>query len=149
MDEWLTFIATSSILAKKSLPTMQEKWDKLPITDKTWAKWKNHFVDAQATIELATQDGSDSFGSANAASAFHGTYAPDPADDKIPSSTVENIDGYLNNPAAVATNKRDVINHLMANNKILNTTNVNTLAEIKTLLTNRENVHAGRGSKPG
>ena len=28
-DEWLTAIATSYILAEKSYPTVQEKWDEL------------------------------------------------------------------------------------------------------------------------
>ena len=49
-DEWLTVIAMSSILAKNSLLTAQEKWDELPREDKTWVKWKKHFVYSQTEI---------------------------------------------------------------------------------------------------
>ena len=118
-------------MSENSFLTTREKWDKLPSAEKTWAKWK-------------AQAGGGSFGSTNTATAFHGISALDPANDKVPSSTVKNIDGYLDNIAAEATKKRDVLNLLMANNKRLNTTNVTSLTEIKNLLTNRENVHANR-----
>ena len=67
LDAWLTAIPMSSILAKKSVPTAQEKWDELPTLDKTWAKWKENFLNSQASIELATRASGSSFGIANAA----------------------------------------------------------------------------------
>ena len=66
-DEWLMTIATSSILAEKRFLTVGEKLDELPSAENTWAKLKNHFIDAQATIERATQASGGSFGSANSA----------------------------------------------------------------------------------
>ena len=108
-DEWLTFISTNSILAENSFPATREKWDKLPSAEKKWAKWK-------------AQAGGGSFRSTNTATTFHEISAPDPANEKVPSSTVKNIDGYLDNIAAAATKKRDALNLLVANNKRLNTT---------------------------
>ena len=79
-------------MAENSFPTTREKWYKLTSAEKKWAKWK-------------AQAGGGSFGSTNTAAAFHGISALDPANDKVPSSTVKNIDGYLDNIAAAATKK--------------------------------------------
>ena len=54
LDEWITVIVMSSILAENSFPTSQDKWEKIPVADNTCTKWKNHFVDSQSVIELAT-----------------------------------------------------------------------------------------------
>ena len=115
-DEFLTGIATSSILAENSFMAAREKWDERPSGEKTWKNWKNHFADFQSAIELATHTSGGSFGSANSAAKFHGTSALHPADDEIPSSTVKKLYSYLDNIAVAATNKRDMFNRLVANN---------------------------------
>ena len=106
-------------MAENSFSTARDKWDELPIADKTWTKWKNHSVDAQAAIECATRANSDSFVGANAVAAFHGTgtgnYVP-VNDATISTSTVDNLDGYLDNLVAAATNERSVIDGLFSKN---------------------------------
>ena len=135
-------------MAEDSFPTAQEKWDELPIADKTWKKWKNYFVNAPAAIERATQASGGSFGSSNDAAAFHGTGTSVPADDTaIPLSTVEKLDRYLENMATAATKERDVLNRLLANNERLSITNATTLSEIKIFLANAAN--SGGGSESG
>ena len=133
-DKWLMDITTSSIFSENSYPIAQEKYEKLPITEKIWAKWKNHFVGSQAALERATKDIGGSFGRTNTAAAFHGTSDPHTTDEKVPSITVENLDGYLDKLSAATTNKIDVLNRLVANNNRLTSTIAITLAEIKKLL---------------
>ena len=50
MEKWLTAIATSYILDENSFMTAQDKWDELISAEKTWEKWRNHFVYTQSTI---------------------------------------------------------------------------------------------------
>ena len=57
----------------KIFPTAQDKYYELSIARKTWTKWKDHSVDAQAAIKCATRVRGGSFRSVNAAAAFHGT----------------------------------------------------------------------------
>ena len=145
-DKWLTSIATSKILAENSFPTAQEKWDELPSTEKIWV---NHFINAKAAIEHATQARGGSFGSANSAALFHETSTLNPSNGKVLSNTVGNFNGYLNNISVTDTNKRDVLNRLVANNDRLTTNNDTTLTDAKTLLTNGANTHANGGSSSG
>ena len=147
-NEWLTAIATSSILAENRFTTAQENWDELLIASKIWTKWKDQFVGAQANIESSIQASGGLFGSANAAAVFNGTGTADPtndtADDEIiPSGTVDKLGGYLDNMDAAAINKREVLNRLVDNNEWLDTTKYTTLADIKALLTNTENSGVG------
>ena len=150
-EEWLTTIATSSILAENSLPTAQNKRDKLLIASKKWKKWKDHLVDAQAAIERATRHSGGFFTSTNSDAAFHGivTAAPttDPAEDAIIySGTVTKLNGYPDNLAEAAINKWEVLNCLVANNDRLDTNNATTLSGMKELLTNE--VNSGGGGYP-
>ena len=105
-------------MAENSFPTAQEKWDKIPSVDKKWTKWNNQFINAQAVIERAMQSRGGSFGSTNAEFIFHVTGTSVPGNEMaISSSTANKLDGYLDNLATAATNKRDVLNRLVANNE--------------------------------
>ena len=136
----------------KIFPTAQDKYYELSIARKTWTKWKDHSVDAPAAIECATRARGGSFESANAAAEFHGTGTAAPTDvpdEKmiIPSSTVDKIDGYLDNLAVAATNERDVLEYLVSNNKLLAITNATTLSNKKALLANAANSGGGSTSR--
>ena len=118
---------------------MQYKWYELSIADKTCKKWKNHFVNDQAAIECTIQSRGGSFGRVNVAAALCGIGISSPANNAtIPSSTVDKLVGYLDNLTAAATNERGVLNHLVANNERLETTNATTLPKINTHITNAE-----------
>ena len=80
------------------------------------SKLKNHFVDAQAAIEIIMRASVGSFDSANTAALFRGASALHLANDKVPSSTVDKLDSYLDNITAEAINKIDVLNRLVTNN---------------------------------
>ena len=66
----------------------------------------------------------------------------------IPSSTVNKLKGYLDNQAVAATNKRDILDLLVANNERLATTKVTTLSDIKALLTNATNSGGWSTARP-
>ena len=94
------------------------------------------------------RDISGSFGSANAEAVFNGNVTAVPTtvtaeDATIPSSTVDKIDGYLDNLATEEINERDFLNRLFDKNEQLATTNATTLAKKRALLTNAANSGGG------
>ena len=75
LDAWLVAIASRSLLAEKSFPDEQPKFEWLPRLDRIWEKWESHFQDAQEALERVvwhSNPSADSFVSANAAASIHG-----------------------------------------------------------------------------
>jgi hypothetical protein len=132
-DEQLLAIAATAILGSNHFPRPTDEWEAKPIADKTWTNWKRHYRQAHiARKRQMLAAGSPTFGTANAVTA-EPTITPD---------TFAQLDGYLNNLAAAATNEKSTLAQLVENNASLTasvaalTASVTSLTAAYTLLSN-------------
>ena len=130
-DNWLVAIVSSSLLAAGSFQKQRPDWDGLTTTTKDWALWKTTFRAAELTIkreQQATSTQGDLFVTANSAAAIHGITPSKlphltPASITDQNSLLDQLDSHLNNIVMAATNKKEVIAQLAANNtKLTNLT---------------------------
>ena len=132
-DKQLLAIAATAVLGSNHFPHPTDEWESKPVADKTWANWKRHYRLAHIARKCQMlAAGSPTFGTANTVTA-DATITPD---------TFAQLDGYLNNLAAAATNKTTTLAQLVENSASLtasvaaSTASVTSLMAAYTLLSN-------------
>ena len=112
-------------------------WEDQSEDQKIWANWKTSYKKAHAKTRVKTQasEGSDKFGAANASKRVlkNSEVTTNNGRDKVGMKALE---GYFDNLDAAATNKKLVIDQLVANNANLTATN-KELGEIVKKLSNK------------
>jgi hypothetical protein len=120
----LTVLASTALLAANTFPHTNELWEELDPTNKTWAAWKTAYLAAhkKRANRLRATGGADYLGRAKSA---HTT--------TINPCLHDSIDNALNNLASAASNKKAILEELIASNSSLATSNSNLTNQVKTL----------------
>jgi hypothetical protein len=120
----LTVLASTALLAANTFPPTTELWEELDPADKTWAAWKTAYLAAhkRRANRLRATGGVDYLGHANSA---HSTI--------LNLGLLDFIDNALDNLASAASNKKAILEQLIASNSSLATSNSNLTREVKTL----------------
>jgi hypothetical protein len=123
-DQTLTVLASTALLAAHTFPCTTELWEELDPADKTWAAWKTAYlaVHKKRANHLRTTGGADYLGCANSARST--TLNP---------NLLDSIDNALDNLASAASNKKAILEQLIASNSALATSNSNLTNQVKTL----------------
>lgn len=134
-------VATKSLRAAQSFPTERREWDKLPLSQRSWAAWKRTFTAAHQAAkqeELAAQSAGLPFASGNAAPEM---YAADIGNDTTtmttapmpPGAILKQVENYMENIAAAATTNHESLAALTKSNAMLVESNKSQQATIKVL----------------
>ena len=120
------------MLNSKRYPRANDNWEDRAERNKTWATWKLAYKQTHAKARFKTQahKGSTTFRAANSA-ACQEAHLPLNNQLKEHNSDVKTLEGYFNNLADAATNKKDVLKQLMLNNTTLATSNESLVALFK------------------
>jgi hypothetical protein len=123
-DQTLTVLASTALLAADTFPGTTELWRELDPTDKTWAAWKTAYLTAhkKRSNRLRATGGADYLGRANSA---HAT--------TLNSGLLDSINNALDNLASAATNKKAILEQLIASSSSLATSNSTLTNQVKTL----------------
>eukprot|EP00804_Cyclotella_cryptica_P000193 CCRYP_016175-RA/>CCRYP_016175-RA protein AED:0.26 eAED:0.26 QI:0/0/0/0.6/0.75/0.8/5/0/1027 len=143
-NEWLVTTASKSLLSAASFPIQRPVWDYKPLSTKTWAAWKQWARESQLTIEReqrASGARGDTFGSASAAIGYH---CPVPSSSHAnrafhaPALSFEaQFTSGMDALAFAATNKKTVLDNLVASNTTLSKLTAKKLTHIEQLLSSR------------
>jgi hypothetical protein len=122
-NQTLTVLTFTTLLAANTFPRTTELWEELGPVNKTWAAWKTAYLAAHKRRAncLRTTRGADYLSRANSA---HST-TPSPG-------LLDSIDNALNNLASAASNKKAILEQLIASNSSLPTSNSNLTKDVKT-----------------
>ncbi len=122
-NQTLTVLASTALLAADIFPRTTELWEELDPANKTRSAWKTAYLAAHKyrANRLHTR-GADYLGLAN--SAHTTTLNP---------GLLDSIDNALNNLASAASNKKAILEQLIASNFSLATSNSNLTNQVKTL----------------
>jgi hypothetical protein len=136
----LTILASTALLAANTFPRTTELWEELDPTDKTWAAWKTVYLAAhkKRANRLHATGGADYMGRAN--SAHTTTLNP---------GLLDSIDNALDNLASAASNKKAILEQLIASNSSLATSNSNLTNQVKTLHDQLAAKSRGSGGRGG
>jgi hypothetical protein len=120
----LTTLASTVLLATGTFPCTTELWEELDPADKTWAAWKTAYLAAhkRRVSCLSATGGADYLGRVNSA---HST--------TLNPGLLDSIDNALDNLASAASNKKAILEQLIASNSSLATSNSNLTNQVKTL----------------
>jgi hypothetical protein len=120
----LTILASTALLAPDTFPCTTELWEELDPTNKTLAACKTAYlaVHKKRANRLRATGGADYLGRAN--SAHVTTLNP---------GHLDSIDNALDNLASTATNKKAILEQLIASNSSLATSNSTLTNQVKTL----------------
>jgi hypothetical protein len=120
----LTVLASTALLAADTFPHTTELWEGLDPANKTWATWKTAYVAAhkKRANRLRATGGADYMGQAHSAHAT--TLNP---------GLINSIDNALDNLASAASNKKAILEQLIASNSSLATSNSTLTNQVKTL----------------
>jgi hypothetical protein len=136
--------ARTALLAANTFPHTTELWEELDPADKTWAAWKIAYLAAHKKRAncLHATGGADYLGRANSA---HGT--------TLNPGLLDSINNALNNLASAASNKKAILEQLIASNFSLATSNSTLTNQVKTLheqlaARSRGGGREGRGPDP-
>jgi hypothetical protein len=123
-NQTLTVLASAALLAANTFPRTTELWEELDPTNKTWAAWKTAYLAAhkKRANRLRATGGADYLGQANSAHAT--TLNP---------GLLNSINNALDNLASAATNKKAILEQLIASNSSLATSNSILTNQVKTL----------------
>jgi hypothetical protein len=137
-NQTLTVLASTTLLVADTFPCTTELWEELDPTDKIWGAWKTAYLAAhkKRANRLCATGGADNLGQANSAHA--NTLNP---------GLLDSINNALDNLASTDTNKKAVIEQLIASNSSLATSNSTLTNQVKAL-----HVHdqlAGRSREGG
>jgi hypothetical protein len=123
-DQTLTVLASTPLLATNTFPRTTELWEELDPADKTWAAWKTAYlsVHKKRANRLHANEGADYLGRANSA---HSTI--------LNLGLLDSINNALDNLASAASNKKAILEQLIASNSSLATSNSNLTNQVKTL----------------
>jgi hypothetical protein len=124
-DQTLTVLASTALLAADTFPCTTELWEELDPANKTWAAWKTAYLAAckKRANPLRATGEADYLGRANSARST--TLNP---------GLLNSIDNTLDNLASAASNKKAILEQLIASNSSLATSNSNLTNQVKTLL---------------
>jgi hypothetical protein len=140
-DKTLTVLASTALLAADTFPCTTELWEELEPADKTWAAWKTAYLAAhnkkRANCLHATGE-ADYLSRANSAHAT--TLNP---------GLLDSIDNALNNLASAASNKKAILEQLIASNSSLATSNFTLTNQVKTLRDQLAAKSRGSGGRGG
>jgi hypothetical protein len=134
----LTVLASTALLAADTFPRTTELWEELDPADKTWAAWKKAYLAAhkKRADRLRATGGADYLGRANSA---HST--------TLNPSLLDSINNALNNLASAASNKKAILEQLIASNSSLAPSNSNLTNQVKTLRDQLAAKSRGGGSR--
>ncbi len=123
-NQTLTVLASTALLAANTFPRTTELWEELDPVDKTWAAWKIAHLAAhkKGANHLLATGGADYLGQAN--SAHTTTLNP---------GLLNTINNALDNLASAASNKKAILELLIASSSSLATSNSNLTNQVKTL----------------
>jgi hypothetical protein len=135
----LTVLASTALLAANTFPHTTELWEESDPANKTWAAWKTAYLAAhkKRANRLRATGGADYLGQAYSA---HTT--------SLNPGLLDSIDNALNNLASAASNKKAILEQLIASKFSLATSNSNLTNQVKTLrdqLTAKSRGGGGRG----
>ena len=126
-DHFLMVIATAAMLGSQRLPRADWKWQDLPKSDKSWARWKKLYKEEEALerVRVLATDGQDQFGAAHRATGNDAPPAPPPAPTGPPTGSTqgEQLDEYFDALAAAASTDQSVLAELVASNTRLTKAN--------------------------
>ena len=135
MDATLIIIATKAILSTEKFPHANKDWEELDVAQRTWKRWKTTYCAAakKSAIKNKSASGKYQFSTAHSATQQH--RAPIPPGGAPESNTqhmgLEALDGYFDNLAAAAKNKKAVLEQLFTNISTLATSNAEMVDRIK------------------
>jgi hypothetical protein len=123
-NQTLTVLASTALLAANTFPRTSELWEELDPADKTWAVWKTAYLAAhkKRANRLRATGGADYLGQANSA---HTT--------ALYPGLLNSINNALDILASAASNKKAILEELIASNSSLATSNSNLTNQVKTL----------------
>jgi hypothetical protein len=123
-DQTLTVLASTALLGAGTFPCTTELWEELDPANNTWAAWKTAYLAAhkRRANRLRATRGADYLGRANSA---HST--------TLNPGLLDSIDNALDNLASAASNKKAILDLLIASNSSLATSNSNLTREVMTL----------------
>jgi hypothetical protein len=123
-NQTLIVLASTALLAANTFPCTTELWEELDPADKTWAAWKTAYLAAhkKRADRLRATGGADYLGGVNSAHAT--TLNP---------GLLYSINNALNNLASAASNKKAILEQLIASNASLATSNSTLTNQVKTL----------------
>ena len=129
----LLFTSTAMLTTEIFLQT-NDDWEDRVESNKTWADWKAEYKKshAKARIKAQTNEGSVKFGAVNSAARLKTTKGVETKQD-INEGGMKFLEGYFNNLASAAVNKKSVLEQLVENNTKLAATNENLVAIVKKL----------------
>jgi hypothetical protein len=137
-DQTLTVLASTALLAADTFPHTTELWEELDPANKTWAAWKTAYLAAhkKRVNHFRATGGADYLVHANSA---HST--------TLNLSLLFSIDNTLINLATAASNKKAILEQLIASNSSLATSNSNLTNQVKTLRDQLAAKSRGGGSR--
>jgi hypothetical protein len=124
-NQTLTVLASTALLAADTSPCTTEFWEELDLANNTWAAWKTTYLAAhkkRANRLHATGHEADYLGQANSAHAT--TLSP---------GLLESIDNAFDNLASAATNKKAILEQLIASISSLATSNSTLTNQVEIL----------------
>jgi hypothetical protein len=123
-NQTLTVLASTALLVANTFPCTTELWEELNPANKTWAAWKTAYLASHKKManRLHTTGGADNLGQAIAAHA--NTLNP---------GLLTSINNALDNITSTATNKKAILEQLIASNSSLATSNSTLTRQVKTL----------------
>ena len=134
-DETVLLFASTAMLTSERFTRASDDWEDRTEGDKTWPQWKTACKKdhAQARVKAQANGGSANFGAENSA-ARQDKITP-PFDNQIEEEGVgiKALEGYFDNLAAAAVNKKGVLQQLMLNNTTLTTSNESLVALVNKL----------------
>jgi hypothetical protein len=128
-NQTLTVLASTALLATNTFPYTTELWEELDPAEKTWAACKTAYLFAhkKRANRLCATGGADYQGWANSAHAI--TLNP---------GLLDSIDNALDNLASAASNKKAILEQLIASNSFLAASNSTLTNQVKPSVTNSQ-----------
>jgi hypothetical protein len=139
-NQTLTVLASTALLVSDTFPRTTELWEELDPANKTWAAWKTDYLAAhkKRANRLCATGGADYLGRLK--SAHTTTLNP---------GLLNSIDNALNNLASASSNKKAILEQLIASNSSLATSNSNLANQVKTLRDQLAAKSRGSGGRGG
>ena len=125
VDKTIILFASTDMLTSERFLRANDDWEERTERDKTWSKGKTAYKRAHAKVRVKAQDndGNVKFGAANSAALQE--KANYPLDNKLEEDggDLKTLEGYFDNVAAAAVNKKGVLQKLVSNNTTLSMSN--------------------------
>jgi hypothetical protein len=139
-NQTLTVLASTTLLAADTFPRTTELWEELDPVNKTWAAWKTAYLAAhkKRANRLRATGGADYLGQAN--SAHTTTLTP---------GLLDSINNALDNLASAASNKKTILEQLIASNSSLANSNSTLTNQVKNLWDQLAAKSRGGGGRGG